>query len=55
MPKSEKPKTQFEQVPLKIVKEIAKEDIPGEEENGNGRIDESPEEVRAYSRVSDQE
>lgn len=28
MSKSEKPKTHFEQVPLEIVKKIAKEDIP---------------------------
>ena len=43
MPKSEKPKTQFEQVPLKIVKEIVKEDIPDEEEIGSDAADESPE------------
>jgi hypothetical protein len=31
MSKSEKPKTHFEQVPLEIVKKIAKEDIPEDE------------------------
>ena len=45
MPKPEKPKTQFAQVPLKIVKEIAKEDVPDEEENVSDTADESPEEV----------
>jgi hypothetical protein len=34
MPKSKGPKTHFEQVPVKIVKKIAKEDIPGDEANG---------------------
>jgi hypothetical protein len=31
MSNSEKPKTRFEQVPLEIVKKIAKEDIPEDE------------------------
>jgi hypothetical protein len=31
MSKSEKPKIHFEQVPLEIVKKIAKEDIPEDE------------------------
>jgi hypothetical protein len=33
MPKSKGPKTHFEQVPLEIVKKIAKEDIPDDEAN----------------------
>jgi len=42
MSKSEKPKTKFEQVPLEIVKKIAKVDIPDKEANENDRIDEIP-------------
>ena len=34
MPKSKDSKTHFEQVPLEIVKKIAKEDIPDDEANG---------------------
>jgi len=34
MSKSEKPKTHFEQVPLEIVKKIAREDIPEDESDG---------------------
>jgi hypothetical protein len=34
MPKSKDSKTHFEQVPLEIVKKIAKEDIPDDEVNG---------------------
>jgi hypothetical protein len=34
MPKSKGPKTHFEQVPLEIVKKIAKEDIPDDETTG---------------------
>jgi len=33
MSKSKGAKTHFEQVPLEIVKKIAEEDIPGDEEN----------------------
>jgi hypothetical protein len=36
MPKSKGPKTHFEQIPLKIVKKIAKEDIPDDDANGPG-------------------
>lgn len=42
MAKSEKPKTQFEQIPLKIVKQIAKEDIQEEGTNGNDTNVETP-------------
>ena len=35
MPKSKDSKTHFEQVPLEIVKKIAKEDIPDDEANGS--------------------
>jgi len=34
MPKSKDYKTHFEQVPLEIVKKIAKEDIPDDEASG---------------------
>ena len=34
MPKSNGPMTHFEQVPLEIVKKIAKEDIPDDAANG---------------------
>ena len=34
MPKAKGPKTHFEQVPLEIVKKIAKEDFPDDEANG---------------------
>ncbi|HUY15012.1 MAG TPA: hypothetical protein VMX16_15500 [Terriglobia bacterium] len=43
MSKWKKPKTHFEQVPLEIVKKIAKEDIPDDEANGNDAIVETPE------------
>ncbi|HUZ47552.1 MAG TPA: hypothetical protein VMW54_13025 [Terriglobia bacterium] len=43
MSKSEKPKTHFEQVPLKIVKKIAEEDILGDEANEDDVIVEPPE------------
>jgi hypothetical protein len=33
MPKTKKPKTHFEQVPLEIVKKIAEEEIPNDEAN----------------------
>jgi hypothetical protein len=36
MPKSKGPKTHFEQVPLEIVKKIAKEDILDDEANAPG-------------------
>jgi hypothetical protein len=42
MSKSKEPDTHFEQIPLEIVKEIAKEDIPDDEENGPDVIVESP-------------
>ncbi len=35
MPKSKKPETHFEQVPLEIVKQIAAEDISSDEANGD--------------------
>ena len=34
MAKSKEPRTHFEQVPLEIVKKIAKEEIPDDEANG---------------------
>jgi len=34
MTKAKEPKTYFEQVPLEIVKKIAKEDIPDDDANG---------------------
>ncbi len=34
MPKTKKPKTYFEQVPLEIVKKILEEEIPDNEANG---------------------
>ena len=43
MPKSEEPKTHFEQVPLEIVKKIAKEDILDDEANGADVTVEPPE------------
>jgi hypothetical protein len=43
MSKSEKPKTHFEQVPLEIVKKIAKEDIPVDESDEAGVTVELPE------------
>ncbi len=43
MSKSEKPITHFEQVPLEIVKEIAKEDIPVDESGEAGVTVELPE------------
>jgi len=42
MPKTKKPKTHFEQVPLEIVKRIAEEEIPDDEANGENVIAESP-------------
>ena len=44
MTKSKEPKTHFEQVPLKEVKKIAKEDIPGDGLDGNDESDETPKE-----------
>lgn len=44
MSKSKKPKTHFEQVPLEIVKKIAKEDIPVDESDEADATDELPEE-----------
>jgi hypothetical protein len=39
MPKPKEPKTRFEQVPLEIVKEIAKEDIEeGETDTADGPV-----------------
>ena len=42
MPKTKKPKTHFEQVPLKIVKKIAVEEIPEEEVIDDDEIVERP-------------
>jgi len=42
MPKSKDPKTYFEQVPLEIVKKIAKEEIPDDEAKETGPIVEPP-------------
>jgi len=42
MPKTKKPKTHFEQVPLEIVKKIAAEEIPDDEPTGDGVIVEPP-------------
>ena len=43
MPKSKKPKTHFEQVPLETLKDIlAKEEIPDDETDGNEVIIETP-------------
>jgi hypothetical protein len=42
--KSEKPKTHFEQVPLEIVKKIAKEDVPEDESDEADVTVELPEE-----------
>ena len=55
MTKSKKPKTHFEQVPLEIVKNIAAEDIPDDEANGNNAIVKTPKKPELYSRVSGQE
>jgi hypothetical protein len=44
MSKSEKPKTHFEQVPLEIVKKIAKEDISEDESDEADVTVELPEE-----------
>jgi hypothetical protein len=44
MSKSEKPKTHFEQVPLEIVKKIAKEDVAEDESDEAGVTVELPEE-----------
>ena len=38
MPKTKKPKTHFEQVPLEIVKKIAAEEIPDDEVDGDDVI-----------------
>ena len=46
-----KSKTHFEQVPLEIVKKIAKEDIPGEERDGDETIVEGPKKTESYSGV----
>ena len=43
MSKSEKPKTHFEQVPLEIVKKIAKEDLPEDESDESEVTVELPE------------
>ena len=42
MPKSKEPKTHFEQVSLEIVKKIADEEIPDDEEKGTGLTVEPP-------------
>jgi hypothetical protein len=42
MPKTKKPKTHFEQVPLEIVKKIAEEEIPDGEAAGDDVIVEPP-------------
>jgi hypothetical protein len=42
MPKTKKPKTHFEQVPLEIVKKIAEEEIPDDEANEESVIVEPP-------------
>jgi hypothetical protein len=44
MSNSEKPKTRFEQVPLEIVKKIAKEDIPEDKSDEADTTVELPEE-----------
>ncbi len=52
MPKTKKPKTHFEQVPLEKVKEIAEEDIRGDGGNGGDVIVEPPENGGLHSRVT---
>jgi len=43
MPKSKKPKTHFEQVPLETLKDIiAQEKVPDEEADGNDAMVEAP-------------
>jgi len=46
MPKTRKPKTHFEQVPLEIVKDVAEEEIPDDEAE---RDDEGPAKKRPVS------
>ncbi len=47
MPKSNDPKTHFEQVPLEIVKKIAEEEIPDDEGKGPDLTVEPPARKRA--------
>jgi len=51
MPKTKKPKTHFEQVPLDIVKEIADEDIQDDEVNGGDVVVEPPKKSGLHSQV----
>jgi hypothetical protein len=51
MPKSEEPKTHFEQVPLEIVKQIADEEISSDEANGAEVAVEPPPRKRAVFAV----
>lgn len=42
MPKTKKPKTHFEQVPLEIVKKIAEEEIPNDQDEDNVNVEPPP-------------
>ncbi|HLY60886.1 MAG TPA: hypothetical protein VKV95_09070 [Terriglobia bacterium] len=51
MPKSKKPKTHFEQVPLEIIKDIPAELIPDEETDQEDPAVEPPKRIKRHSRA----